>query len=66
MPAFLKRELIESIGLQLGRPVDSFQLYDAVACSEGCPPQALKGMRLLGDNPTFARLLTRLLMSDAY
>ncbi len=60
--ASLKLELMETIGLQLGRPVDIVDLYDA---AEPVLGQALKGVRLLGDSSTYARLLTRHLVNAA-
>ena len=60
--ASFKLELMEDIGLQLGRPVDIVDLFDA---AEPVLGQALKGIRLLGDNPTHARLLTRHLINSA-
>ena len=51
-----KLELIERIGAEFGRPVDIVDLY---AAAEPVLGQVLKGKRLLGDNPTYASLLTK-------
>ena len=57
-----KLELIEKIGLELGRPADIVDLFEA---PEPILGQVLKGRRLLGDNPTYARLLTKHLINVA-
>ena len=57
-----KLELIELIGAEFGRPVDIVDLYHA---PEPVLGQALKGRRLLGDNPTYAGLLTKHLLNVA-
>ena len=62
IPAVLKLKLIEAIGVKFGRPVDIVDLYDA---PEPVLGQVFKGKRLLGDNPTYARLLTRHLVNTA-
>ena len=62
IPAALKLKLIEAIGVEFGRPVDIVDLYDA---PEPVLGQVFKGKRLLGDNPTYARLLTRHLVNTA-
>jgi predicted nucleotidyltransferase len=58
----LKLELIELIGAELGRPVDIVDLHDA---AEPILGQVLKGKRLLGDNASFAGLLTKHLINAA-
>jgi predicted nucleotidyltransferase len=58
----LKLDLIEAIGAEFGRPVDIVDLYDA---AEPILGQVLKGKRLLGDNQTYARLLTKHLINVA-
>jgi len=58
----LKLELVESIGARFGRPVDIVDLYHA---AEPVTGQALKGKRLLGDDATYANLLTRHLINTA-
>jgi len=58
----LKLELIELIGARLGRPVDIVDLYFA---AEPVLGQVFKGKRLLGDDATYARLLTRHLLNTA-
>ncbi|MCB1675093.1 MAG: nucleotidyltransferase domain-containing protein [Halioglobus sp.] len=62
IPADLELELVEAIGKQCGRPVDIVDLHDA---AEPVLGQVLKGRRLFGDNPAFARLLTRHLLNTA-
>lgn len=57
-----KLELMQSIGAEFGRPVDIIDLYDA---GEPMLGQVLKGTRLLGDNASYARLLTRHLLDAA-
>ncbi|WP_439102358.1 type VII toxin-antitoxin system MntA family adenylyltransferase antitoxin [Congregibacter sp.] len=57
-----KLELIELIGAEFGLPVDIVDLYDA---AEPVLGQVLKGKRLLGDNPSYARLLTKHLINEA-
>ena len=58
----LKLELIEMIGAKLGRPVDIVDLYSA---AEPILGQVFKGKRLLGDDATYARLLTKHLINTA-
>ena len=58
----LKLELIELIGAEFGRPVDIVDLYLA---AEPILGQVFKGRRLLGDDATFARLLTKHLINTA-
>ncbi len=58
----LKLELIELLGAKFGRPVDIVDLYFA---AEPVLGQILKGKRLLGDNATYARLLTKHLINTA-
>jgi predicted nucleotidyltransferase len=62
IPAALKFELIEMIGAECGRPVDIVDLHEA---GEPVLGQVLAGKRLLGDNPAYAKLLTRHLMNTA-
>lgn len=50
-----KQEMIESISAELGRPVDIVDLFDK---PEPVLGEVLKGVRLLGDNAAYARLLT--------
>ena len=58
----LKLELIELIGAKFGRPVDIVDLFLA---AEPILGQVFKGKRLLGDDATYARLLTRHLINTA-
>jgi len=58
----LKLELVEMIGARFGRPVDIVDLYFA---AEPILGQVFKGNRLLGDNATYARLLTKHLINTA-
>ena len=55
-------ELIEAIGGEFGCPVDIVDLYDVPQPITG---QVFKGIRLLGDNRTYAELLTRHLIDSA-
>lgn len=54
--------LVEEIGSEFGCPVDIVDLYHAPQPVLG---QVFKGSRLLGDNRTYAELLTRHLMDSA-
>ena len=56
------RDLVEAIGLEFGCPVDVVDLYHAPQPILG---QVFKGRRLLGDNRTYAELLTRHLIDSA-
>jgi len=58
----LKLELIEQIGVKFGRPVDIVDLYYA---AEPILGQVFKGRRLLGDDATYANLLTKHLINTA-
>ena len=58
----LKLELIELIGARFGRPVDIVDLYYA---AEPILGQVFKGKRLLGDDATYANLLTKHLINTA-
>ncbi len=55
-------ELMEAIGGEFGCPVDIVDLYHVPQPITG---QAFKGKRLLGDNRTYAELLTRHLIDSA-
>ena len=57
-----KLQLIETIGAELGRPVDIVDVYDA---PEPILGEVFKGQRLLGDDATYAQLLTRHLLNTA-
>jgi len=58
----MRHELIEKIGARFGRPVAIVDLYHAVEPILG---QVFKGQRLLGDDATFASLLTKHLINTA-
>jgi len=62
LSAKTKLQLIEEIGLKFGRPVDIIDMYHA---PEPILGQVFKGKKLLGDNPTYAALLTRHLLNTA-
>ena len=55
-------ELTEAIGGEFGCPVDIVDLYHVPQPITG---QVFKGIRLLGDNRTYAELLTRHLIDSA-
>ncbi len=55
-------KLIEEIGLEFGCPVDIIDMYHA---PEPILGQVFKGKKLLGDNATYAALLTRHLLNTA-
>lgn len=55
-------EITEALGLEFGRAVDIVDLYHA---PEPILGQVLKGKRLLGDDQTYARLLTRHVLNTA-
>ena len=57
-----KLQLVEQIGAKFGRPVDIVDLFFA---AEPVLGQVFKGKRLLGDNVTYARLLTKHLINTA-
>ena len=57
-----KLELVEQIGAKFGRPVDIVDLFFAAEPALG---QVFKGKRLLGDDATYARLLTKHLINTA-
>lgn len=57
-----KLQLIEIIGAEFGRPVDIIDLYYA---AEPILGQVFKGIKLYGDNTTYAKLLTRHLLNTA-
>ena len=57
-----KLELVEQIGAKFGRPVDIVDLFFA---AEPVLGQVFKGKRLLGDDVTYARLLTKHLINTA-
>ena len=57
-----KLQLIETIGAEFGRPVDIVDLYYA---AEPILGQVFKGIKLYGDNTTYAKLLTRHLLNTA-
>ncbi|MCP4047041.1 MAG: nucleotidyltransferase domain-containing protein [Gammaproteobacteria bacterium] len=58
----MKLQLVEQIGARFGRPVDIVDLFFA---AEPILGQVFKGKRLLGDDATYARLLTRHLINTA-
>jgi predicted nucleotidyltransferase len=58
----LKLELTEMIGARFGRPVDIVDLHYA---AEPVLGQVFKGKRLLGDDASYARLLTKHLINTA-
>jgi predicted nucleotidyltransferase len=58
----LRLELTEMIGTRFGRPVDIVDLHYA---AEPVLGQVFKGKRLLGDDPSYARLLTKHLINAA-
>jgi predicted nucleotidyltransferase len=55
-------QLIAQIGVEFGVPVDIIDLYHV---PEPITGQVFKGKRLLGDNATYAQLLTRHLLNTA-
>ena len=55
-------KLIEEIGLKFGCPVDIVDIYHA---PEPILGQVFKGKKLIGDNPTYAAMLTRHLLNTA-
>ncbi|MEK7792393.1 MAG: nucleotidyltransferase domain-containing protein [Pseudomonadota bacterium] len=62
LTAGLTLQLTQAIGVEFGRPVDIVDLYHV---PEPITGQVLKGIRLYGDNATYARLLTRHLLNVA-
>jgi len=57
-----KMQLIETIGNEVGYPVDIVDVYDA---PEPILGEVFKGQRLLGEDATYAQLLTRHLLNTA-
>lgn len=57
-----KLQLVEQIGAKFGRPVDIVDLFFA---AEPVLGQVFKGKRLLGDDVSYARLLTKHLINTA-
>ncbi len=62
LTAGLTLQLTQAIGVEFGRPVDIVDLYHV---PEPITGQVLKGIRLYGDNATYAGLLTRHLLNVA-
>jgi len=62
LSANMKLQLMEEIGLEFGRPVDIVDMYHA---PEPILGQVFKGKKLLGDNSTYAALLSRHLLNTA-
>lgn len=62
LTADFKLQLIQTIGAEFCRPVDIVDLYHV---PEPITGQVFKGIRLIGDNTTYAKLLTRHLMNVA-
>ena len=62
LTADFKLQLIQTIGAEFGRPVDIVDLYHV---PEPITGQVFKGIRLIGDNTTYAELLTRHLLNVA-
>lgn len=60
--ADFKLQLMQTIGAEFGRPVDIVDLYPV---PEPITGQAFKGIRLIGDDTTYANLLTRHLLNVA-
>lgn len=62
LSADFKLQLMQTIGAEFGRPVDIVDLYHV---PEPITGQAFKGIRLIGDDTTYASLLTRHLLNVA-
>ena len=62
LPSGLKLELMGAIGAEFGRPVDIIDLHSV---GEPLLGEIFKGKRLLGDDETYAKLLTRHLIDSA-
>ena len=62
LPSGLKLHLMGAIGAKFGRPVDIIDLHSA---GEPILGQVFQGKRLLGDDATYAKLLTRHLIDSA-
>ncbi|MFO7553508.1 MAG: nucleotidyltransferase domain-containing protein [Haliea sp.] len=62
LSAEFKLELMQQIALECGHPVDIVDLHGA---GEPILGQVLKGKRLLGDDTSYAQLLTRHLLDAA-
>ncbi|SER16084.1 hypothetical protein SAMN05421690_101056 [Nitrosomonas sp. Nm51] len=57
-----KMQLVETISTRLGYPVDIVDVYEA---PEPILGEVFKGQRLIGDDATYAQLLTRHLLNVA-
>ena len=62
LSADFKLQLIQTLGAEFGRPVDIVDLYHVPEPNTG---QVFKGVRLIGDDTTYANLLTRHLLNVA-
>ena len=62
LPSGLKLELMGAIGAEFGRPVDVIDLHSV---GEPLLGEIFKGKRLLGDDETYAKLLSRHLIDSA-
>ncbi len=62
MSSELRVELIELIGRKFGRPVDIVDMYHA---PEPILGQVFKGVRLIGDNASYANILSKHLLNAA-
>ena len=62
LSADFKLQLIQTLGAEFGRPVDIVDLYHV---PEPITGQVFKGVRLIGDDTTYANLLTRHLLNVA-
>ncbi len=62
LPSAQKRSIIESVAAELGLPVDVVDLYSA---PEPILGEVLRGVRLLGDDAAYARLMTKHVLNAA-
>ena len=62
LTADFKLQLIQTIGAEFGRPIDIVDLYHV---PEPITGQVFKGIRLVGSDTTYAKLLTRHLLNVA-
>ena len=62
LSADFKLQLIQTLGAEFGRPVHIVDLYHV---PEPITGQVFKGVRLIGDDTTYANLLTRHLLNVA-
>lgn len=62
LTAGFKLQLMQAVGVEFERPVDIIDMYHAPEPISG---QVFKGIKLIGDNAVYAKLLTKHLLNAA-